>query len=150
MKPILWNLFLVGVLLISLSIGSTKLSEPLSMADLADYSPVMDLSGNPFAKKIPSSTIAPFSWPESSMTPAPTTAATTGPSWVEMAKSTSSPATTVSAPTTSPLPTMGVPSSSPLPTMGAPSSSPLPTMGIPSSSPIPTMSVPSSSPAPKM
>lgn len=97
MKPVFWNLFLVGVLLVSLSIGSAKVAEPLSMGDLADYSPVMDLSGNPFAKNVAGSTIAPFSWPESSMTPAPTTAETTVPSWAPI----STPTVTS---TTSPVP----------------------------------------------
>ena len=41
MKPVYWNLFLVGVLIVSLSLGSSKLMEPLSMTDLADYSPVL-------------------------------------------------------------------------------------------------------------
>ena len=120
MKPVFWNLFLVGVLLVSLSIGSAKVAEPLSMGDLADYSPVMDLSGNPFAKNVAGSTIAPFSWPESSMTPAPTTAVTTMPSWASPAAS-PSPATTVIAPTTS-----AVPTTSPVPTTGVPSGSPAP------------------------
>ena len=120
MKPVFWNLFLVGVLLVSLSIGSAKVAEPLSMGDLADYSPVMYLSGNPFAKNVAGSTIAPFSWPESSMTPAPTTAVTTMPSWASPAAS-PSPATTVIAPTTS-----AVPTTSPVPTTGVPSGSPAP------------------------
>lgn len=98
MKPVFWNLFLVGVLLVSLSIGSAKVAEPLSMGDLADYSPVVDLSGNTYA---PEKSLAPFSWPESTMTPAPTTAVTTMPSWVPTVPSTS-PATTVISPTTSP------------------------------------------------
>ena len=112
MKPMYWNLFLVGVLLVSLSVGSLKLSEPLIMGDLADYSPVMDLSGNPFAKNVAGSTLAPFSWPESSMTPAPTTAVTTMPSFASPVPSTSPVPNTSPVPTTSP-----VPSSSPAPKM---------------------------------
>ena len=108
MKPVFWNLFLVGVLLVSLSVGSAKMAEPLTMADLADYSPVIDVSGNTYA---PEKSLAPFSWPTSSMTPAPTTAVTTMPSWASLVP-TASPATTVIAPTIS-----AVPSSSPAPKM---------------------------------
>lgn len=120
MKPILWNLFLVGVLLISLSIGTSKLSEPLTMVELADYSPAIDISGNSF-KKIPRSTISPFSWPTSSMTPASTTypSSTTVPSW---ATSTSSPVPTTEAPITSPATTVDAPTTSPVLTTGVPSS----------------------------
>jgi len=113
MKPVFWNLFLVGVLLVSLSIGSAKMAEPLTMSDLADYSPVIDVSGNTYA---PEKTLAPFSWPTSSMAPATTSAVTTMPSWASSVPSTS-PATTVIAPTTSAVPTTGVPSSSPAPKM---------------------------------
>ena len=119
MKPVFWNLFLVGVLLVSLSVGSVKLAEPLTMADLADYSPVIDVSGNTYA---PEKSLAPFSWPMSSMTPAATTAVTTMPSWATTAISST-------VPTTSPVPTTGVPSSSPIPTTSpVPTSSPVPKM----------------------
>lgn len=104
MKPVFWNLFLVGVILVSLSIGSSKMTEPLSMGDLADYSPVIDLSGNTYA---PEKSLAPFSWPTSSMSPTPTAAATTMPSWAQITSPvpSTSPATTVAAPATSPVPT---------------------------------------------
>lgn len=106
MRAILWNLFLLGVLLVSLYVGSSNLAEPLSMGDLADYSPVVEMAGKSLNPENTEEPVASFSWSGSSMTPAPTTAVTTMPSFtgVSATSAAATAAATVSAPAASPSP----------------------------------------------
>ena len=96
MRSLLWNLFLLGILLVSLAVGSATIAEPLSMGDLADYSPVIDTAGSSLKSE---KEIASFNWAPSVMTPAPTTAVTTMPAWAAAASTT----TPVAAATTTPV-----------------------------------------------
>ena len=97
MKSLLWNLFLLGILLVSLAVGSATIAEPLSMGDLADYSPVIDTAGSSLKSE---KEIASFNWAPSVMTPAPTTAVTTMPAWAAAAAAATTP---VAAATTTPV-----------------------------------------------
>ena len=102
MKSLLWNLFLLGILLVSLAVGSATIAEPLSMGDLADYSPVIDTAGSSLKSE---KEIASFNWAPSVMTPAPTTAVTTMPAWAAAATTPVAAAATtpVAAATTTPV-----------------------------------------------